>query len=63
VASSGDELIGRVVVVPAEGRAEIKRLWVDPAMRGRGVASALLRAALKHAGENGARTIRLSVWH
>ncbi|MGC5413030.1 GNAT family N-acetyltransferase, partial [Streptomyces sp. DT225] len=37
-------------------------LWTDPAARGRGVASALLGAALEEARRAGARTVRLSVW-
>ncbi|MFE7763191.1 GNAT family N-acetyltransferase [Streptomyces sp. NPDC057438] len=58
-----DTAMGCVVVTaPADGRAEIKRLWTDPAFRGRGVASALLDAALAHAADRGAETIRLSVW-
>ncbi|MER6563291.1 GNAT family N-acetyltransferase [Streptomyces sp. NPDC001027] len=51
-----------VVTAPADGRSEIKRLWTDPAARGRGVASGLLRAALAHAAENGVGALRLSVW-
>lgn len=48
-----------VVTAAAGGRVELKRLWVDPAHRREGVASALVRAALAHAGDNG---VRLSVW-
>ncbi|GII03202.1 hypothetical protein Pta02_52100 [Planobispora takensis] len=62
VASIGDDAVGCVVLAPAEGWAEIKRLWVSPEMRSRGIASSLLEAALKHAGGTGARTVRLSVW-
>lgn len=51
-----------VVTSPAGGRSEVKRLWTAPESRGRGVASALLGAALAHAAENGADTVRLSVW-
>lgn len=51
-----------VVTAPVEGRVEIKRLWTGPGFRGRGVASALLDAALAHAGRSGAHTVRLSVW-
>lgn len=50
--------VGVVVVRIAEGEAEIKRLWADPAVRGRGVGSALLDAALALAPG----PIRLSVW-
>ena len=49
-----------VVTAPVDGRVEIKRLWTDPAFRGRGVATSLLRAALAHADRS---TVRLSVWN
>ncbi|CAL9334781.1 hypothetical protein SUDANB96_00149 [Streptomyces sp. enrichment culture] len=63
VARQGDTPVGCVVVTsPAGGQVEIKRLWTDPAVRGRGVASALLGAALAHAAEHGVHTVRLSVW-
>ncbi|MFE1364586.1 GNAT family N-acetyltransferase [Streptomyces anulatus] len=51
-----------VVTSQADGQSEIKRLWTDPEFRGRGIASALLDAALAHAAENGVATVRLSVW-
>jgi putative acetyltransferase len=55
--------VGCVVVTgPVGGRSEVKRLWTEPAWRGRGVASGLLEAALAHAADNGVRTVRLSVW-
>jgi putative acetyltransferase len=54
--------VGCVVVTTAsDGEAELKRLWVTESARGRGVASALLLAALAHAGTTGAG-VRLSVW-
>jgi ribosomal protein S18 acetylase RimI-like enzyme len=63
VALSGDTAVGCVVMTaPVERRTEIKRLWVDPAIRGRGVASALIRAALTAAEETGIGVVRLSVW-
>ncbi|WP_328498824.1 GNAT family N-acetyltransferase [Streptomyces sp. NBC_00414] len=63
VARQGDATVGCLVVTSlAHGQSEIKRLWTDPEFRGRGIASALLRAALTHAAENGVDTIRLSVW-
>ncbi|MFF3171032.1 GNAT family N-acetyltransferase [Streptomyces sp. NPDC057900] len=63
VALLGDAAVGCVVVTsPADGQAEIKRLWTDPGFRGRGIASALLDAALARAAEIGADTVRLSVW-
>ncbi|MEV7051677.1 GNAT family N-acetyltransferase [Streptomyces anulatus] len=51
-----------VLTSPTNGPSEIKRLWIDPQSRGRGIASALLDAALAHAKENGVDTVRLSVW-
>ncbi|MEU9926282.1 GNAT family N-acetyltransferase [Streptomyces anulatus] len=63
VALLGDAAAGCLVVTsPADGQSEIKRLWTDPEFRGRGIASALLDAALAHAAENGVATVRLSVW-
>ena len=63
VAMSGGVAVGcAVVTAPAQRRTEIKRLWVDPAVRGRGVASALVKACLEHAADVGVDTVRLSVW-
>ncbi|MEU9090749.1 GNAT family N-acetyltransferase [Streptomyces sp. NPDC048428] len=63
VALDGGTAAGCVVVTaPVDGRVEIKRLWTDPGFRGRGVASALLDAALAHAARSGVHTVRLSVW-
>jgi len=55
--------VGCVVVsAPVGGRSEVKRLWTQPAFRSRGIASALLGAALTHARTGGADVLRLSVW-
>ncbi|MEU6479028.1 GNAT family N-acetyltransferase [Streptomyces sp. NPDC047017] len=63
VALLGGAAVGCLVVTsPARGQSEVKRLWTDPGFRGRGIASALLGAALAHAAENGVDTVRLSVW-
>jgi putative acetyltransferase len=63
VALAAGTAVGCVVVTaPAEGRSEVKRLWTDPAFRGRGIASALLRAAVTASAAAGARAVRLSVW-
>ncbi|MEV7801828.1 GNAT family N-acetyltransferase [Microbispora sp. NPDC088329] len=63
VARRGDATIGCVVLTaPAEERAKIKRLWVNPDERGRGVAAGLVRAALTRAHAAGLRSVRLSVW-
>jgi ribosomal protein S18 acetylase RimI-like enzyme len=63
VALIGDTVVGCLVVTaPAGGRAEIKRLWTDPANRGRGIASRLLDAGLTQASESGVGRVRLSVW-
>ncbi|WP_329416247.1 GNAT family N-acetyltransferase [Streptomyces sp. NBC_00704] len=51
-----------VLTAPADGRSEIKRVWTDPEHRGRGIASALLRAALAAAAADGTSAVRLSVW-
>lgn len=63
VAVSADTAVGCLVVTaPVDGHCELKRLWTDPAVRGRGVASALIRAALAESAANGVGSVRLSVW-
>ncbi|MCL6731309.1 GNAT family N-acetyltransferase [Streptomyces neyagawaensis] len=63
LASSEQSAVGCLVVTaPVDGCSEIKRLWADPAHRGRGVASRLIEAAVAHATESGVSTLRLSVW-
>ena len=45
---------------PGTGRvAELKRFYVDPALRGQGVADALIEALVEHARTRGATTVRL----
>jgi ribosomal protein S18 acetylase RimI-like enzyme len=51
-----------VLTAPVAGRAEIKRVWTDPELRGRGIASRLIGAALTRAAESGVSTMALSVW-
>ncbi|ROQ66050.1 putative acetyltransferase [Streptomyces sp. 840.1] len=63
VARAEQDVVGCLVVTaPSAGRSEVKRLWTDPGHRGRGIASALLRAAFDEAARGGADTVRLSVW-
>lgn len=63
VVMSGDTPAGCVVVTaPVNGVSELKRLWTDPKLRGRGVASRLIGAAFAHADDVGISTVRLSVW-
>ncbi|MCD7438013.1 GNAT family N-acetyltransferase [Streptomyces lincolnensis] len=63
LALSGDTAVGCLVVTaPDEGGCEVKRLWVDPAFRGRGLAAGLVREALAQAAELGVGVVRLSVW-
>ncbi|MFE9421567.1 GNAT family N-acetyltransferase [Kitasatospora sp. NPDC006697] len=63
VALSGDTAVGCLAVTaPVGGRCEVKRLWTAPAFRGQGIASGLVSAALAHAADGGADTVRLSVW-
>lgn len=49
------------VTAPADGEAELLSMWVDPAVRGRGVGSALVAAALEHARGLGAARVALDV--
>jgi ribosomal protein S18 acetylase RimI-like enzyme len=60
VADADGEIVGLVVVAPRDRTAEIKRLWADPAMRGAGIGSALLDAALASGAT--ADAVRLTVW-
>jgi putative acetyltransferase len=63
VATVVGRAVGCVVAQAPDGDAvEVKRLWVDPGGRGRGVATALMDAVLGHAASAGARWVRLSVW-
>ncbi|KOX27497.1 acetyltransferase [Saccharothrix sp. NRRL B-16348] len=63
VAETGGNAVGCVVAsAPTGGSLEVKRLWVDPACRGRGAAKALVGSALRHAADSGAGSVRLSVW-
>lgn len=57
--TASDEPVGVVVVQQNETSVEIKRVWVDPAARGRRVGSALVDAAL---GSSARRPVRLTVW-
>ncbi|MFB2583556.1 GNAT family N-acetyltransferase [Herbiconiux liukaitaii] len=53
------EPVGCVVL---SGAGEVKRLWVDPAARGHGLGTALVRAATEAAVARGLTAVRLSVW-
>lgn len=61
VAEVDGRVVGVVVLSVQDDSAEIKRLWTVPEVRGRGVGSALLDAAVAAAIEDGAE-VRLSVW-
>lgn len=64
VARSAGRLVGSltlaVFAIPTGTRAWIEDVVVDGAERGRGVGSALVRAALAAAGERGAKTVDLT---
>ncbi|GGX70152.1 GNAT family N-acetyltransferase [Streptomyces fructofermentans] len=51
-----------VVTAPVDGRSELKRLWTEPTVRGRGVASGLVAHALAEAPGAGIDRVGLSVW-
>ncbi|MEV6246599.1 GNAT family N-acetyltransferase [Streptomyces sp. NPDC051742] len=62
---SGEDLPAGCVVLktPYEGGApEIKRLWVEPHARRKGLATALMAEALRRAATSGASAVRLTVW-
>ncbi|WP_078944792.1 GNAT family N-acetyltransferase [Streptomyces flavochromogenes] len=61
----GEDLPAGCVVLkaPYGGRApEIKRLWVAPEARRKGLAQALMSEALRRAAASGAPAVRLTVW-
>lgn len=47
------------VEVQQDGYAELKRMYVDPGCRGRGVADAIMSALVEHAVAHGTSTLRL----
>ncbi|WP_197497040.1 GNAT family N-acetyltransferase [Arthrobacter sp. B6] len=53
-----DEAVGVAIAKEVGAATEIKRLWSDPQVRGRGVGSALLDAVLRESPG----VVRLSVW-
>jgi GNAT superfamily N-acetyltransferase len=56
--------VGMASGIPATDRArspELISMWVDPAVRGRGVATALITAIASWAADSGAATLALSV--
>jgi GNAT superfamily N-acetyltransferase len=60
LARAGDEGIGCVALRPLDtGTAEVKRMYVTPAWRGRGVGRALLESLLAAARKRGYATLRL----
>ena len=60
LALEGDEVAGCGALRPiAPGVAELKRMWVRPAFRGRGIGRAVAEALLAAAREEGYRTARL----
>jgi ribosomal protein S18 acetylase RimI-like enzyme len=60
VARRGDAPVGCGALRFVDDRtAEVKRVWVDPAERGRGLARRLLSELEEHARQRGTRTLRL----
>jgi GNAT superfamily N-acetyltransferase len=60
LATLGGQALGCVGVRPLEaGAAELKRLYVDPAARGRGAGAALVRAAIDWVEASGYEWLRL----
>jgi GNAT superfamily N-acetyltransferase len=64
IATSGSSGIGCVALRPFDARtAEVKRMFVDPEWRGRGVARALMEAVIGGARTRGYDTLRLGTLH
>ncbi|MDQ0822337.1 ribosomal protein S18 acetylase RimI-like enzyme [Arthrobacter sp. V4I6] len=62
--ADGNAPVGMATGVPDEdndSRAELISMWVDPAVRGRGVATLLITAIARWAASAGAPTLTLSV--
>ena len=59
VALDGDQIVGQVIPLLARGRVEIEEVSVRPAWRRRGVARALLTAALLGLRDRGVSVVRL----
>ena len=60
LARSGDDVIGCVALRPlADGKGEVKRMFVDRAWRGKGVGRALLETLIAHARALGYDHLRL----
>ncbi|MFD6076346.1 GNAT family N-acetyltransferase [Streptomyces hydrogenans] len=55
------EVLG-CLVLKAGTVPEVKRVWVEPEARGRGLAGALMGEALRRAAAAGAPAVRLTVW-
>lgn len=62
VAVEDDRVLGCVVLTGGPS-PELKRLWVDPRARRRGVAATLIEAATTVSRRRGDDSVRLSVWH
>ncbi|MDF2920419.1 MAG: family N-acetyltransferase [Microbacterium sp.] len=62
VAEGHDGVLGMVALQRSGRDVELKRLWVAPAGRRRGVAAALMAYAREHAEATDAEGLRLSVW-
>lgn len=63
VARADDSTLSGCVVLTPGPSPEVKRLWVADGARRRGVATALLDAAIRAATDRGDPEVRLSVWH
>ncbi len=59
VARIGGAAAGCVALVPCRGYGEVKRLYVPPGRRGRGVARALMARLESEAGRRGLAVVRL----
>jgi GNAT superfamily N-acetyltransferase len=60
LAAAGDAGVGCVALRPLDdGSAEVKRMFVDPAWRGRGVGRALMETVIAGARERGYTILRL----
>jgi putative acetyltransferase len=60
IAEDGEEVVGSVALREVDGGAlELKRMYLRPAQRGRGLGKQLLAVALDYARQSGAGAVRL----
>ncbi len=63
VAKDGETITGTAALALKDGYGEVKSMFVDPALRGMGIADALMRALDDTAKAEGIKTLKLETAH